>query len=336
MIRILPAKNIRDPETRLIPVPGYHISDPLVRDGTSYLVLYVMPRILFIGDVVGKPGRKILKEVLPQWQKKYVPDVTIVNVENLAHGKGVTLSTLSEIDSLGIDCFTGGNHIFDKKALSAECFEKYDKLIRPVNYEFLGKDKSPVPGHGYYRFSKPVVSPFMGSNGENTADKSPNYNLVNQQFLVVNLNGIVFMEKQFDGVISNPFLAIDAVIKQEGQKGDIIIVDFHGEATSEKIAMGYYVDGRVSFITGTHTHVATADSRVLPQGTAYITDTGMTGPRDGVIGVKPKNVLEKFLHPERKFKNEIEEDGVLQINGVLIETSDKQQVTRIEKLYKEI
>lgn len=266
-----------------------------------------MAKILFIGDVVGKSGRKILREVLPQWREKYSPDAVIVNVENLAHGKGVTPATLGEIDQLDIDCYTSGNHIFKKGDLSNECFEKYDKLIRPANFP------SGSPGHGYYRFSKG-----------------------GQQYLVINLNGQVFMENQFDGVISSPFLAFDELLTQQGQKGDIIIVDLHAEATSEKIAFGYYTDGRITTMLGTHTHVSTADNRVLPNGTAYISDVGMTGARDGVIGVKYENVLKKFLDPEAKFKNEPEEEGTLQINGVLIETSADGKTSAITKLYQEI
>ena len=143
------------------------------------------------------------------------------------------------------------------------------------------------------------------------------------------------MEKQFDGAIDSPFLAIDKLLTEQGQKGDIIIVDLHAEATSEKVAFGYYLDGRVTAMFGTHTHVPTADARILPGGTGYLSDVGMTGARDGVIGVKKENVLEKFLHPEGKFKNEVEEDGTLQINGVLV-TSDGLRVTKIEKLYQEI
>jgi len=248
-----------------------------------------------------------LRRVLPEWREKYKPEVVIVNVENMAHGKGVTPLTLAEIDSLDIDCYTSGNHVFKKGDLSAESFGKYDKLIRPANYP------SSLPGHGYYRFAKN-----------------------NRQYLVINLNGQVFMENQFDGEIGNPFLALDNLLVEQGQKGDIIIVDLHAEATSEKIAFGYYVDGRVSFISGTHTHVPTADARVLPGGTAYITDTGMTGPRDGVIGVKKENVLAKFLDPNVKFKNEPQEDGVMQINGVLVEIGDNQQAVKIEKLYQEV
>lgn len=289
-----------------------------------------MAKVLFIGDIVGKGGRRVLRKVLPQWQEKYQPDAVIVNVENLAHGKGVTPSTLAEIDALDIDCFTGGNHIFNKDQLSDECFEAYPKLIRPAN--FTGS----LPGHGYYRFAKPkslhpsrLKSGYLLPEGESGNGS--------QQYLVINLNGQVFMEKQYDGGIASPFLAVDRLISEQGQKGDIIIVDFHCEATSEKIAFGYYCDGRVTAIFGTHTHVPTADARILPGGTGYITDVGMTGALNGVIGVKKENVLEKFLHPEDKFKNEVEEDGVMQINGVLVDVeSEKLKVKSIEKLYQEM
>jgi hypothetical protein len=272
---------------------------------------------------------------LPQWREKYKPDVVIVNVENMAHGKGVTPSTLAELDELNIDCYTSGNHIFNKDA--AGCFEKYDKLIRPENYEFLldkAKQKQSVPGHGYYRFAKtlnPHLSRFAGHLLPEVEGQTQT-----QQFLIINLNGQVFMEKQFDGGILNPFLALDRILTEQSQKGDIIIVDFHSEATSEKVAFGYYSDGRVTAVFGTHTHVPTADARILPGGTAYISDVGMTGPRDGVIGVKKENVLRKFLHPEEKFKNEVEEDGILQINGVLMETGPAGKAVQIEKLYQEI
>lgn len=294
------------------------------------IVISFMAKILFIGDVVGKPGRSALRQVLPQWKEKYKPDVTIVNVENLAHGKGVTLGTMAALNDLQIDAYTSGNHVFDKGELSAAVFEKYPNLIRPDNY--LTLNEGTVPGYGYYRFSKPVVSPFMGST--RTADESANYK--NQQYLILNLNATVFMENQFDGEIANPFLAADKLLLDQGQKGDIIIVDFHSEATSEKIAFGYYCDGRVTAVLGTHTHVPTADARILPLSTAYISDVGMTGARDSVIGVKFENVIKKFLDPTQKFKNEPEEEGVLMVNGVLIETSDNGKAMKIEKLYQEI
>lgn len=264
-------------------------------------------KILFIGDVVGKPGRKALARVLPLWQKQFVPSVTIVNVENLAHGKGVTPSTLAEIDQLNIDVFTSGNHIFKKGELSRAGFEKYPKLIRPANFA------SNLPGHGYYRFSKD-----------------------DQQYLVINLNGQVFMDKQYDGNIANPFLTLDEVLRQEAQKDDIIFLDFHAEATSEKVAMGFYSDGSTTAMAGTHTHVPTADARILPNGSGYITDVGMTGALNSVLGVKKQNALVKFLE-KGNFKNEPEEEGVMQVNGVLIEVeSEKLKVKSIEKLYEEI
>jgi metallophosphoesterase (TIGR00282 family) len=277
-----------------------------------------MARILFIGDIVGKPGRKVLREVLPQWKEKYKPDVTIVNVENLAHGKGVTPKTLAEIDQLGIDCYTSGNHIFNRLDYATECFDKYPNFIRPANFE------GSLPGHGYYRFAKE-----NGNKGNKGGDGD-------QQYLIINLNATVFMEKQYDGAISNPFFALDRLLLDQAQKNDIIIVDFHSGATSEKVAMGLYADGRVAAILGTHTHVPTADARVLPKGTAYISDVGMTGPLSGVIGVKFNNVIKKFLEPETKFKNEVEEEGPMQINGALIETDENQKATKIEKLYQEI
>ncbi len=266
-----------------------------------------MARILFIGDIVGKPGRNALQAVLPQWQKEYQPDVTIVNVENIAHGKGVTIHTLSAISDLGIDVFTSGNHVFDKGELSAECFAKFENLIRPANFP------NTFPGHGYFRLEKN-----------------------NQQYLILNLNARVFFEKQFPEEIVNPFPVVDKLLLDQAQKNDIIVIDFHSEATSEKVAFGWHLDGRVTAVLGTHTHVPTADARVLPGGTAYISDVGMTAARDSVLGVKKENALKKFIDPEQKFKNEPEEEGVLMVNGVLVETSSDGKASKIEKLYREI
>ena len=290
-----------------------------------------MSKILFIGDVVGKPGRNALARVLPLWKEKYQPDVVIVNVENLAHGKGVTLSTLAEIKALGVDAMTSGNHIFKKAQYVDECFEKYPELIRPTNFAGMHS------GHGYYRFSKGITPSSVpaGAGTPSPEGEKVIMNSATQQYLVVNINGQVFMENQFDGEIDNPFLSMDKVLQQEAQKGDIIIVDFHAEATSEKIAMGWYLDGRVSALFGTHTHVPTADARVLTQGTGYVTDAGMTGSLESVIGVKKENVLKKFLE-QGKFINELEEEGLLQVNGVLIEVLDNSKTTTITKLYQEI
>jgi len=265
-----------------------------------------MAKILFIGDIIGKPGRQALREVLPMWKAEYRPDAVIVNVENIAHGKGVTINTIANIEDLGIDCYTSGNHVFDKGEFSKETFAKYDSLIRPANYP------SDLPGHGYYRFSKD-----------------------GQQYLIINLNATVFFEKQFHGQITSPFAAIDEILSAQSQKGDIILVDFHSEATSEKKAFGFYCDGKVTAVLGTHTHVPTADARVLPKGTAYISDVGMTGPINSVIGVKIENSLNIFLG-RGKFVMEPEEEGPVMVNGVLIETGENGKAIKIQKLYKEV
>ena len=280
-----------------------------------------MAKILFIGDIIGKPGRQALREVLPMWKEEYKPDAVIVNVENIAHGKGVTINTLVNIEDLGIDCYTSGNHVFDKGELTKEAFEKYPQLIRPANYP------GDLPGHGYYRFSKTLQPlPTLSSEGEEKPKE--------QQFLILNLNATVFFEKQFQGQISSPFAAIDELLTQQAQKGDIILIDFHSEATSEKVAFGFYCDGRVTAVLGTHTHVPTADARVLPKGTAYVSDVGMTGPLNSVIGVKIENSLNIFLG-RGKFVMEPEENGPAMVNGVLIETNSEGKASSIQKLYRE-
>jgi 2',3'-cyclic-nucleotide 2'-phosphodiesterase len=264
-----------------------------------------MPKILFFGDIMGKPGRQALVQVLPSLREKYQPDLVIANVENLAHGKGVTPGTLAELSDLGIDVFTSGNHVFDKGELSAECFSKYPNLIRPYNYD------DSWSGPGFFRIAKN-----------------------NQHYLVVNLGGRVFFEKQFRGEISNPFFALDQVLQNESQKDDIIMVDFHAEATSEKVAMGWYADGRVAALLGTHTHVPTADARILPQGTAYITDVGMTGPLNSVIGVKTENSLNMFLDKDR-FRMDPEEEDPAMVNAVLIDI-DQGRAKTIDRIYQEL
>lgn len=265
-----------------------------------------MAKILFIGDIVGRPGRQALAQVLPMWKEQYEPDVIIVNIENMAHGKGVTMKTFADVKDLGIDCFTTGNHVFDKGALSEEVFKHVDNIVRPANYP------EQLPGYGYYRFVK---------NG--------------QSYLVINLNGRVFFDRLYDGQLKNPFFLLDEIISRESQKGDILFVDFHAEATSEKIAMGWHANGKVTAIVGTHTHVPTADARVLSEGTAYITDVGMTGPLNSIIGAKKEASLDMFLEKGR-FSYEVEDSGPVMVNGVLIETNNEGKALKIEKLYKEI
>lgn len=262
-----------------------------------------MAKILIIGDIMGRPGRHALAQVLPMWKAEHNIDVMIGNVENLAHGKGITLNTMAEIDALGFDAYTSGNHVFDTGVHSKDCFEKYDKIIRPQNY--IGD----YPGSSYYRFAK---------NG--------------QQYLVLNLSGKIFMDSHGKWDVANPFFALDALLEQQAQKDDIIILDLHAEATSEKVGMGWYVDGRATIVYGTHTHVQTADERILPKGTAHLTDVGMTGAYDSVIGVIPQVALDMFLE-KSKLKVEIPESGPAIVNALLVETEGNKPI-RVQRLQK--
>jgi 2',3'-cyclic-nucleotide 2'-phosphodiesterase len=264
-----------------------------------------MAKILFFGDIVGRPGRQALAQILPQLRDEHQPDIVIANVENLAHGKGVTPNTMAELAALGIDAYTSGNHVFDKGDISNQCFELYPTLTRPYNY--VGS----YPGQGFTRVVK---------NG--------------QHYLIVSLNGRVFFDKQFRGEIANPFFALDQLLQQEAQKGDIIIVDFHCEATSEMVALGWYADGRITALFGTHTHIPTADYRILPKGTAYVTDVGMTGPQNSVLGAKIDNALNMFLEKD-KFRMDVAEEDPVMINAMLVEAAGVQ-ATSIQKIYKEI
>lgn len=218
-------------------------------------------KILFIGDIVGKPGRKALKEGLSRIAEKVKADFVIANVENAAGGFGITQEVGEEIFSLGVDVLTSGNHIWDKKE-AVTYITRESRLLRPANYP------EGVPGHG----SLVVKS----QDGDKVA--------------VLNISGRVFMSP-----MDCPFRVAKGEVEKLKKETNIIIVDFHAEATSEKIAFGKFLDGEVSAVIGTHTHVQTADETILPQGTAYITDAGMTGPLDSVIGIKKEQIIEKFL-----------------------------------------
>ena len=224
-------------------------------------------RILFIGDIFGRPGRNIVKDRLPALVRDQAADLIIANGENAAAGFGITPQLAEELFELGIDVITTGNHVWDKRELvdylAAENGNPHSparRLLRPANYA------SGLPGWGLYEGSKNNVP-----------------------YAVINLQGRVFMVSNDD-----PFRKADELLKQI--KAKVIFVDMHAEATSEKISLGWYLDGRVTAVVGTHTHVPTADERVLPRGTAYITDVGMTGPYDGVIGVQKEQVMGKFLN----------------------------------------
>jgi metallophosphoesterase (TIGR00282 family) len=220
-------------------------------------------RILFIGDVFGQPGRRILKQTLPDLVEEYAPDLVLANGENAAGGFGITPALVEELLAMGIAVLTSGNHIWDKKEILPYLADHADgRLLRPANYP------GPSPGHGLY----------VGSTRSEI------------NYAVINLQGRIFMPP-----IDCPFQTVDKLLEQIGDEVQIRIVDMHAEATSEKLALGWYLDGRVTAVVGTHTHVPTADETVLPRGTAYITDLGMTGPYDSVIGVEKRAVIEKFL-----------------------------------------
>ena len=222
-------------------------------------------KILFIGDIFGRPGRTIVKDRLPELVRNHAIDLIIANGENSAAGFGITPQLAEEFFELGIDVITTGNHVWDKREI-IDYFKQADgnqhamerRILRPANYA------AGLPGWGVYEGKKKNVP-----------------------YAVINLQGRVFMASNDD-----PFRVADQLL--EKIKAKIIFVDFHAEATSEKVSLGWYLDGRVTAIVGTHTHVPTADERVLPGGTAYVTDVGMTGPYDGVIGVKKDLVIGRF------------------------------------------
>jgi metallophosphoesterase (TIGR00282 family) len=243
-------------------------------------------RILFIGDIVGSPGRRIVEERLADLVQQRHIDIVIANGENSASGFGITPRIAEELLVLGIDVITGGNHSWDRKEIM-EYLPHQPRLLRPANFA------EGTPGSGLFTGS--------AKNGA--------------KFAVLNLQGRVFLPANDD-----PFKKADAELANLPPDVDFVLVDMHGETTSEKIALGWYLDGRVTAVVGTHTHVTTADERVLPKGTAFITDVGMTGPHDGVIGMDRDGIIKKFLDglPAR-FEVAI---GDTQMNAVLIETDD--------------
>ncbi|MFH2104738.1 MAG: TIGR00282 family metallophosphoesterase [Parcubacteria group bacterium] len=260
-------------------------------------------KILFLGDIVGKGGRQAVKKVLPDWREKYQPDFVIANGENLAHGAGVTEKTIQEMTEAGIDAFTSGNHIFQNKQGVDVLNNKESNIVRPANYP------SGAPGIGWKIF--PVRT---------------------KKILLVNLIGRVFFKDDYDC----PFRAMDDILQEtKSKKPDVIFVDMHMEATSEAKALGFYLDGRVSAVVGTHTHVPTADERVLPGGTAYITDVGMAGPQDSIIGAKKEAVMEQFIS-QLPFKYDVEEGGICEVSGVVVEIGAKGKAEKIERAYEEV
>lgn len=227
----------------------------------------------------------------------------MANVENLAHGHGITKNSLQEMQDCGIDFFTSGNHIWDKPDAEFILAEKNAPIIRPINY------LEDVPGQG-----EKILN--VGQNN----------------LLVVNLMGRVFFQKSY----KNPFSAMDEVLKgHENEPLAGIILDFHAEATSEKVALGYHLDGKVSAVIGTHTHIQTADERILPNGTAYISDIGMVGAKESVIGLNKEEIIENFLS-DGSMTAKIPESGICLIEGVYLEiNSESKRALKIKRLYME-
>jgi 2',3'-cyclic-nucleotide 2'-phosphodiesterase len=252
-------------------------------------------KLLFVGDIVGSPGRHAVESLLPGLRERHHPDFVVVNGENSAGGLGITSKIARGLYDAGVDAITLGNHTYRHNEVY-DFLDRDERIVRPANYP------KGNPGRGHT-----VVE----SNGTRLA--------------VVNLSGAVFLD-----VARSPFAEVDAILQELRGKADHVLVDFHAEATSEKVAMGWYLDGRVTACVGTHTHVPTADARVLPGGTAYITDAGMTGPRGGVIGVEKELAIERFL-TQMPVKFETATDDPW-LNGVLIEADDSGRATSIEQV----
>lgn len=249
--------------------------------------------ILFIGDIVGKLGRQLTKELLPELKKELAADLVIANGENAAHGVGITLKIYDELMEMGIDVLTMGNHIWDNKEFIKDV-DKCPNLVRPANYPPMvpGKDHIIIKGVG-----------------------------------IINLVGRIFMQP-----VDCPFRTAEPLIEKIKKEAKIVIVDMHAEASSEKMAMGFFLDGKVSAVIGTHSHVMTADEQILPNGTAYITDLGMVGAQHSVIGVQIKPILERFLtQMPRKYDPEEKGPGIF--NAVFLkidaETGKALEIKRI-------
>ncbi len=245
-----------------------------------------MIKVLFIGDIIGQPGRSAVVENISRLKDQHQINLTIANGENLAGGMGITPETANELISNGIDIISTGNHVWDKKEI-IDYIDKDDRIIRPANYP------QGVPGKGW-------------------TFKKINNDQDDLTIGVINLSGCVFMQP-----LDNPFRVSESILPLIYEKTKIIVVDFHAEATSEKIALGRFLDGRVSAVIGTHTHVQTADETIFPNGTAYITDVGMTGPVDSIIGTKTDLIIKRFL-TQMPTKFEVPKGNVC-ISAVVIE-----------------
>jgi metallophosphoesterase (TIGR00282 family) len=250
-------------------------------------------RVLFIGDVVGNPGRQGLRETMPQLRERYAPDLVIVNGENSAGGVGITERTANDLFGAGTDVITSGNHVYRHRE-AYDWLDREERVLRPANYP----QGNPGRGHGVFEVD-------------------------GTRLRVINLSGGVGLR-----VARSPFDTVDSILSHH--EADAVIVDFHAEVTSEKVAMGWHLDGRVAAVLGTHTHVPTADGRVLPGGTAFISDVGMTGSRQSVLGVKPEQALRSLI-TQMPTRFETADDDVW-VMGALVEVNQRGLADSFEQV----
>ncbi|RDI47380.1 TIGR00282 family metallophosphoesterase [Falsibacillus pallidus] len=254
-------------------------------------------RLLFVGDVVGSPGRDMIKEYLPRLKEKFRPQFTIVNGENAAGGKGITEKIYRQILESGANVVTLGNHTWDNREIF-EFIDKAKNMVRPANFP----KGNPGQGIVYSKFNQHEIA-------------------------VISLQGRTFLP-----AIDCPFLKAEELVEEAKKRTNIIFVDFHAEATSEKQAMGWFLDGKVTAVVGTHTHVQTADNRVLPEGTAYLSDVGMTGPYDEILGMTKESVLKRFL-TSMPVRFEVPKEGRKQLSACIIDLDDATgKASKIERI----
>lgn len=254
-------------------------------------------RVLFLGDIVGKPGRRIIGQYLPGLKRELQLDLVVANAENAAGGFGLTLEVAEELLQVGIDVLTMGNHTWKNKEIN-QVFKRYPQVIRPANYP------PGTPGEGYCLYS--------AKNG--------------YQVAVINLLGQAYLDPPLDC----PFRVAEELVGHLKKKTPYLLIDFHAEATSEKKAFGFFLDSNVSAVLGTHTHVSTADERILPGGTGYITDVGMCGPVESVLGIKPEIAIKKFL-TKLPVRFEVS-SGQAELNGVYMEWNDLGKTSVIKRV----
>jgi metallophosphoesterase (TIGR00282 family) len=271
------------------------LGGPSIRPSIMYTGAMAGGRMMFIGDIVGEPGRKAVKRLLPILRDRYAVDFVVANGENAAGGLGITERTATALLDAGVDVITTGNHVFRHREVY-RFLDSEPRIVRPSNY------LESNPGRGYTVIEKD-----------------------GRRWAVVNLSGTVFLD-----AARSPFHEADRVLALLRDKADQVVVDLHAEVTSEKVAMGWHLDGRALAVIGTHTHVPTADARVLPKGTAYITDAGMTGARGGVIGVQKEQILERFLTQlPVKFETATEDVWLM---GCVVEATDQGLAQSIEQV----